>query len=526
MVENLERSDHQASGFDRREFVQQLGGLMAALGLGGVSAAPLAASGITGVVRDRTPSPFRAPPQNLVGMQVGPFTMLDEGIERALDLIQSSAAVDTIFPYTHAYGGSVNKGLENLATDHGVPPRDQSKRNLPNVWVRHNEQYFRETTLRHPRELGNSAFDYHDRDFFRELMKPLRARGMKVYARILEAGPRNITNYNTVRTINVNGQPTGSACRANPNYRAFYAATVEDLFRSYEFDGFQWGGERASPLAEIIAGRFPQAAGVNQATCFCEYCIARGKAAGIDVERARRGFRELATYVVNLRGGQARPADGILMGFFRKLAQFPEVLAWEYQYRLAREEMMKLMHDTIKRIKPSAPVGWHVDHWATSHDIISRLMMSYADMAPHSDYLKVVVYHAVFPGRMRAWSDLAQQSVLNDFTPDRAYQLHLDLLGYDSSIANPEDFAVDYVRRETRRSVQSAEGRTAICPGIGFNVSQQPRDLPETVYRATLAAYEAGASGVVACREYEEMTVPNMTAFGRAVRQVAATRRS
>jgi DNA-binding PadR family transcriptional regulator len=193
--------------------------------------------------------------QNLVGMQVGPFTMLDEGIERALDLIQSTAAVETIFPYTHAYGGSVNKGLENLAKDHSVPPRDQSKRNLPNVWVRHNEQYFKDTTLRHPR--------------------------------ILEAGPRNITNYIAVRTVNVNGQPTGSACRANPNYRAFYAATVEDLFRSYEFDGFQWGGERASPLAEIIAGRFAQAAGVNQATCFCEYCIARGKAAGIDVEGAR-----------------------------------------------------------------------------------------------------------------------------------------------------------------------------------------------------------------------------------------------
>jgi hypothetical protein len=39
-----------------------------------------------------------------------------------------------------------------------------------------------------------------------------------------------------------------------------------------------------------------------------------------------------------------------------------------------------------------------------------------------------------------------------------------------------------------------------------------------------LAAYDEGASGVQACREYEEMTVPNMTAFGRAVREVAARR--
>ncbi|HEX2457664.1 MAG TPA: hypothetical protein VHI99_28460 [Vicinamibacterales bacterium] len=36
-------------------------------------------------------------------------------------------------------------------------------------------------------------------------------------------------------------------------------------------------------------------------------------------------------------------------------------------------------------------------------------------------------------------------------------------------------------------------------------------------------AYEAGASGIVASREYEEMTVPNLRAVGRAVRDVMKT---
>jgi hypothetical protein len=31
-------------------------------------------------------------------------------------------------------------------------------------------------------------------------------------------------------------------------------------------------------------------------------------------------------------------------------------------------------------------------------------------------------------------------------------------------------------------------------------------------------AYDAGADGIVASREYEEMTVPNLKAVGRAVR--------
>src|SRR5262249_8698943 len=66
-----------------------------------------------------------APPDNLVGIQMGPHTMLDEGIEHVLDLIQETASVDTIFTYCHSYGGDLRKPLAWLATDHGVPVIDQ-----------------------------------------------------------------------------------------------------------------------------------------------------------------------------------------------------------------------------------------------------------------------------------------------------------------------------------------------------------------------------------------------------------------
>jgi hypothetical protein len=39
----------------------------------------------------------------------------------------------------------------------------------------------------------------------------------------------------------------------------------------------------------------------------------------------------------------------------------------------------------------------------------------------------------------------------------------------------------------------------------------------ELVYAATRKAIDAGVHGVVASREYDEMTVPNLRAFGRAV---------
>jgi hypothetical protein len=56
---------------------------------------------------------------------------------------------------------------------------------------------------------------------------------------------------------------------------------------------------------------------------------------------------------------------------------------------------------------------------------------------------------------------------------------------------------------------------------VGFDVPGSPADDPETVYQATRKSFEAGASGVVASREYEEMKVENLKAFGRAVRDAS-----
>lgn len=451
---------------------------------------------------------------------MGPHTMLDEGIERCLDLIRDTADVDTLFTYSHAYGGDLRKPIEWLATDHGKAPIDQRSRKLPLVYVRHHEQYFKDTSLRHQRVDG--SFAYADRDLFAEMAAPARARKMKIFARILESGSREVQNVAKVATVNVHGRPTQTGCWNHPEYKAFWNATVEDLFRSYELDGFQWGAERASPLARLI-----QSGNDDTASCFCEFCLPRGTAHGIDAGRARAGFQEMLGYVQRLRGGGARPAEGAYAGFLRILLRYPEVLAWDYQYRLSREEIMKGMYDTIKRITPSAQVGWHVDHWATTMDIIARAAMGYAEMAPWSDYLKVVVYHAVTAPRMRSWVANEQKSVLSDLPLAQALDVHYAQFGYSNdlnALANqptPATASPEYVHRETARSVSSAEGKTKIYPGIGFNLPGGGPDDPQAISDCVRKAFDAGASGIVISREYEELTVPNLKAVGRAVRELA-----
>src|SRR5262245_41581988 len=166
------------------------------------------------------------------GIQMGPHTMLDEGIERTLDLIQDTAAINAVMPYSHAYNNALVKALRDRA-DHGVPLTDNAGRKFPLVWVRTHDQYYTNTSLRH--QVVDASFEHHDRDLFREIVEPARRRGMKVYARVLESAAmaRVVKNYATVVTRDVHGRPTSVACWNHPEYVGFWADTMEDLFRSY-----------------------------------------------------------------------------------------------------------------------------------------------------------------------------------------------------------------------------------------------------------------------------------------------------
>ena len=469
-----------------------------------------------------------APPSALFNaIQMGPHTMLDEGIDRCLDLIQETAGINVLMVYSHTYHGDLRKPPQFLATDHGVPPRDMRNRKLPSVWVRQHDQYFRNTPLRHQRV--DRSFEYADRDLFAELAEPARKRGMKLYARILEGSGREVAQsvqgFSQVVTRDINGRPTTVACWNHPDYRAWWDATVEDLFRSYDLDGFQWGAERMGPLMNVI---LPWNDGAP--TCFCEHCVARGRAKGIDPERARKGFEELYLYVRGLMAGRPKPADGVFTGFLRVLLHYPEILAWEYQYRLSREEVMQGMYRTVKGIQPAAQVGWHVDHQPSSWDLVYRAEVTYAEMAPYSDFIKFIAYHDVLGPRIRYWY-LArfQRTILSEISLQQSLDLYYDLFGYDKKVEPKVDdlekagFSPDYVYRETRRSVASAEGKTKIYPGIGFDVpwgsNHIPAD-PDKVYECVINAFKGGGNGIVVSREYEEMRVPNLRAVGRAIRDL------
>ena len=167
-------------------------------------------------------------------------------------------------------------------------------------------------------------------------------------------------------------------------------------------------------------------------------------------------------------------------GFLRLLIRYPEILGWEYQYRLGREAICEAMYRRAKQIKPSADIGWHVDHQPSSWDLVYRAEMSYEEMAPHSDFIKFIAYHNVLSPRIRDWYlPRFQKSILGEIPLERSLELYYDLFGYDKQLEpslaelGRRGFTPDYVFRETKRSVASANGKTKIYTGRGFRRAWQ-----------------------------------------------------
>ena len=52
---------------------------------------------------------------------MGPHSLFDEGIDRCLDLIQETAAINAVMVYSQTYHMEMRRPTQTLATDHGVP---------------------------------------------------------------------------------------------------------------------------------------------------------------------------------------------------------------------------------------------------------------------------------------------------------------------------------------------------------------------------------------------------------------------
>ncbi len=364
-----------------------------------------------------------------------------------------------------------------------------------------------------------------------------RARGMAVFAWVAESvkSQRLFMTPGFWRLLEVDawGRPTRVPCYRNPGYREWHAQVIEDWAHNAPIDAIVFAPERAGPLNIILESPTdPDDIDVHgpfggAISCFCEHCMAAGEHRGIDVEKARLGYRALAEW--NAEVANTPPRDGAFVTFWRLALEHPEVLAWQKLWTDGSEDFMRMIYGIAKTIRPDLQVGWHIYH-NYSFSPFCRASGDYARYAEFSDFLKVVLYNATGGPRLNSWVHRACKSLFADTTPERIYPVLADMMGLNEaglSDLPTVGLSAGYVKNEVRRAVATVAGRCAIDAGIdidvpnNFGVDDACRSTPEQVHDAVRAALRGGARGVVLSRKYSEMSLDNLAGAGRAIRELS-----
>ena len=466
-----------------------------------------------------------APPAHrgeTVGIQTGAVSFADEGVEPVLDILQSKAGVNTLFLAAFTYG----RGIAGRQVP-GQPLPDHGKQQY-DTGTFHGGSY----TALHPAYYVNTplkdvrAPDLGDFDLFEQVLPASRRRGMKNIAWFEDVFRGDIAGIQALQEKDLHGQNATTLCFNNPNYRAFLLALVEDYARSWPLDGIMWGSERQGAFSNALGASHGGAShDPGRVTCFCEYCRRKAEARGIDFERARQGFTALEAFVRKARQGY-RPIDGYYVELWRLMLRYPELLAWENLWHDSLRETYRAIYDKVKSIKPDMGVGWHIWH-NNSFSPIYRAEQDLHEIAPYSDFLKIVIYHNCAGERMASYIKSVSATEYGDIPPEQLLEFHYRVLGYRDEGAYERiphtGFSRDYVLRETRRARAGLTGaKTQLWPGIDIDIptaAANSKCTPEGTREAVLAAFEGRADGVILSRKYSEMRLTNLAGAGEAIRR-------
>jgi hypothetical protein len=485
------------------------------------------------------------PNGKVIAIQVPAVSFSDEGVNGVLDTVQQRAGVNTLLIATFSYG----RGIEGRQIpghplpDHGKQEYDTHTFHGGDYAAVHPE-YYQDTIFKDFRapELGNF-------DVLGAVVPNAKKRGMKTYCWFEDVyNPRLLDNFEKTAEVDIYGRKTRQACLNNPYVRNFLSSLVEDWTKSYDLDGVMWCSERQGPLDHAIDAHRGRAT----LTCFCKYCTGKGERRGINVERARQGLTVLDQWV-RAAWSEPRPTDGYFVTFWRILAEYPEVLAWEKLWTDSQHEVYGRIYGTAKSINPNLEVGFHVMHHI-SFSPFYRAEQDYRKMRQHADVIKICMYNNCGGPRLAQYIDTLHSTIWADLPPELLLIMYYSILGYkgeppldklataglssnyvyretkraldDVQLAKlpiPGGLSSDYVAPETGRSIPGVPKEIAIYPGIDIDIPTgkgEKKTQPSDVRGAVTAAFKAGAPGVILSRKYSEMKLANLSGAGEALKDL------
>ncbi|MBI4875401.1 MAG: hypothetical protein HY822_12275 [Acidobacteria bacterium] len=459
-----------------------------------------------------------------IGIQVGAVSFVDEGTDKVLDIFEQRAAINALFLATFTYG----RGIAGRQVP-GQPLPDHGKQEYDldyhggNYGTVH-AQYYKDIGLK-PED--TRAPDHGNLDIIAEVLPKAKKRGMRTILWTEDVWRNDLAGIDKLQEVDLYGKKARRMCVNNPYHRNFLLGLVEDYTRSYDIDGIMWGSERHGALGTALgASHGGRGSNPGSVGCFCEFCEKKARQQGIvRVERVKEGYRALEQYVRAARSGK-KPVDGHYVTFWRLLMKYPEILAWEQFWHDGLREIYAAMRNKARSIKPHVQVGWHIWH-NNSFSPFYRAQQDMKELAQCSDFLKMVMYHNCGGERMASYIDSVAGTIYGDLPKQEALDFEYRILDYRERAYEQIPFtglSADYVYREAKRAMDGAAGTSVLVwPGIDIDIptgKSQSKSTRQGTKDAVLAAFRAGAHGVILSRKYSEMMLANLSGAGDAVREL------
>jgi hypothetical protein len=234
---------------------------------------------------------------------------------------------------------------------------------------------------------------------------------------------------------------------------------------------------------------------------------------------------QLAKFVQASLKGQ-RPSDGYYVEFQRLLLQYPEIIAWDRLFDMAKHQVLEDVYTTAKANKKDLQVGFHIEH-VNSFNPIFRATRNYEELAQKADFLKIVVYNNCGGERYANFIRNIGSTLFRDVPLEELMRMNNRVLNYADEAPLDQlataGLSADYVFREMQRAIAGVKGKCGVVAGIDVNIPVSPGSRiasPDDTYKATQAGLKAGSQGVILSRKYSEMMLANVAAAGRAIRDI------
>src|SRR2546423_4027001 len=115
-------------------------------------------------------------PKQIIGIQIGSISFLDEGTEKVLDILQEQARVNTLFLATFTYGNGIagRQLAGHPFPDHGV--RDYNDNFHGGNYATPHPEFYKDTIFKNLK-----APDHGNVDILELVIPAAKKRGIKVY---------------------------------------------------------------------------------------------------------------------------------------------------------------------------------------------------------------------------------------------------------------------------------------------------------------------------------------------------------